>query len=467
MTVSVVMEEQALVEGAKVSVRPDFSLFVGESGAMKSVFKTIGRLLDNDSTVLVLGESGTGKELVARAIHQNSNRADRPMIVVNCGAIPEELLESELFGHEKGSFTGAIRTRIGKFELADKGLIFLDEIGDMSPSLQVKLLRILQERKFERIGGAKTIDVDVRVIAATNKNLEQAITEGKFREDLYYRLNVIPVELPPLRDRGDDPLALINHFVRQFNKSKSRNVTGFTNEAMASLRAYKWPGNVRELEHMMERLVVLKGEGTIEKDDLPPKLRSAEIKKEDQVYRDMLLVGEPEDLAGQGQLFTDHLSAKNAVTSSPGRVAGLTIPNPQDGALKIANGAGLSRVILPESPVSISAGADMDDSNVALTAGFAVGDANPENAYTTIAANANAFHEPVLPREGINLKEAVDRYETTLILAALERCSWVKNKAATLLGLNRTTLVEKLKKKGLMNGVVEEGPAGIVEEGAA
>lgn len=464
MTVSVVMEEQALVEGAKASVRPDFSLFVGESVAMKSVFKTIGRLLDNDSTVLVLGESGTGKELVARAIHQNSTRADKPMIVVNCGAIPEELLESELFGHEKGSFTGAIRTRIGKFELADKGMIFLDEIGDMSPSLQVKLLRILQERKFERIGGAKTIDVDVRVIAATNKNLEQAIADGKFREDLYYRLNVIPVELPALRDRGDDPLLLINHFVRQFNKSKSRNVTGFTNDAMAALRAYQWPGNVRELEHMMERLVVLKGGGTIEKDDLPPKLRAAEITKEDQVYRDMLLVGEPEDLAGQGQLFTDHLSAKNAVTSSPRRAGDLTIPISQDGAPKIANGAGLSRVILPESPVSISEMADMgvysmDDSNVALAAGFAVGDGNPESVYTTIAANANTFHEPILPREGINLKEAVDRYETTLILAALERCSWVKNKAATMLGLNRTTLVEKLKKKGLMNGIVEEGAA--------
>ncbi len=465
MTVSVVMEEQALVEGvSKVSVRPDFSRFVGESEAMKSVFKTVARLLDNDSTVLVLGESGTGKELVARAIHQNSTRADKPMIVVNCGAIPEELLESELFGHEKGSFTGAIRTRIGKFELADKGAIFLDEIGDMSPSLQVKLLRILQERRFERIGGARTMDVDVRVIAATNKNLEQAITEGKFREDLYYRLNVIPVELPPLRERGDDPLLLINHFVRQFNKSKSRNVTGFTNEAMASLRSYKWPGNVRELEHMIERLVVLKGEGTIEKDDLPPKLRAVEVKKDDQVYRDMLLVGEPEDLEGQGHLFTEYFSAKAVTTSSPGRVGDLTIPDPTNGAPKIANGAGLSRVILPESPVSISksadaAGAGMDDSNVALAAGFAVGGGNPETAYATIAANANSFHDPILPREGINLKEAVDRYETTIILAALERCSWVKNKAATLLGLNRTTLVEKLKKKGLMNGIPEEGAA--------
>jgi transcriptional regulator with GAF, ATPase, and Fis domain len=464
MTTSVVVEEPALVEGAKVSVRPDFSRFVGESEAMKSVFRIVSRLLDNDSTVLVLGESGTGKELVARAIHQNSTRADKPMIVVNCGAIPEELLESELFGHEKGSFTGAIRTRIGKFELADKGAIFLDEIGDMSPSLQVKLLRILQERRFERIGGARTIDVDVRVIAATNKNLEQAITEGKFREDLYYRLNVIPVELPPLRDRGDDPLLLINHFVRQFNKSKSRNVTGFTNEAMSSLRAYKWPGNVRELEHMIERLVVLKGEGTIEKEDLPPKLRAVEIKKDDQVYRDMLLVGEPEDLAGQGHLFTEHLASKTATISSPGRVGDLTISIPQDGAPKNGNGAGLSRVILPESPVSISTApsageAPQDDYNVALAAGFIVGGGDPETAYATAAANAISFHDPILPREGINLKEAVDRYETTIILAALERCSWVKNKAATLLGLNRTTLVEKLKKKGLMNGLAEEGAA--------
>jgi transcriptional regulator with GAF, ATPase, and Fis domain len=464
MTVSAVVEEQALVETpAKVSVRPDFSRFVGESEAMKSVFRTVSRLLDNDSTVLVLGESGTGKELVARAIHQNSTRAGKSMIVVNCGAIPEELLESELFGHEKGSFTGAIRTRIGKFELADKSTIFLDEIGDMSPSLQVKLLRILQERQFERIGGAKTMDVDVRVIAATNKNLEQAIIEGKFREDLYYRLNVIPVELPPLRDRGDDPLLLISHFIRHFNKSKSRNVTGFTNEATASLRAYKWPGNVRELEHMIERLVVLKGEGTIEKDDLPPKLRAVEITKDDQVFRDMLLVGEPEDLVSQGHLFTEHFSAKTAVTSSPGRVGHLTIPTSPNDAPKIANGAGLSRVILPESPVSIltadMAGSAIDDSNVALAAGFAVAGEGQETGYPANAANANSFHDPVLPREGINLKEAVDRYETTIILAALERCSWVKNKAATLLGLNRTTLVEKLKKKGLMNGIVEEGAA--------
>ncbi|MBF0291224.1 MAG: hypothetical protein HQK86_03610 [Nitrospinae bacterium] len=215
---------------------------------------------------------------------------------------------------------------------------------------------------------------------------------------------------------------------------------------------------------MIERLVVLKGEGAIEKDDLPPKLRDVEITKEDQVYRDMLLVGEPEDLASQGRLFTDHLSSKTGVISSPGRIGDLTIPISQDGAPKIANGAGLSRVILPESPVSILPAADtpesaIDDSNVALAAGFVIGGGNPETAYATIAANAESFHDPILPREGINLKEAVDRYETTLILAALERCSWVKNKAATLLGLNRTTLVEKLKKKGLMNGIMEEGAA--------
>jgi DNA-binding NtrC family response regulator len=258
---------------------------------------------------------------------------------------------------------------------------------------------------------------------------------------------------------------LLNHFIRRFNASKNRNVNGFAADAMAVMRAYNWPGNVRELEHMVERLVVLKGEGPIELSDLPPKLRSAEVTKGDQLYQDMLLVGEPEDLAEQGSLFTDHLSEKNAETSSPGRVGDLTMTIPTDDASKNVNGAGLSRGILPESPVSIppfivGEGATPDESNVALLAGFApaIDSANGQG-YAAVAANATSFHEPILPREGINLKEAVDRYETTIILAALERCDWVKNKAAALLGLNRTTLVEKLKKKGLLNGIPEEGAA--------
>ena len=219
---------------------PDYSSFIGHSPAINNVLSTITNLLDNDSTVLILGESGTGKELIAKAIHNNSDRRHLPLIVVNCAAIPEDLLESELFGHEKGSFTGAIRSRIGKFELADKGSIFLDEIGDMSPALQVKLLRALQEQEFERVGGARQVKVDVRVMAATNQDLEKAIAEKRFREDLYYRLNVIPIESPPLRDRRDDIPLLIGHFIQLFNKNKKRSIAGISPEALNILRAYKW-----------------------------------------------------------------------------------------------------------------------------------------------------------------------------------------------------------------------------------
>ncbi|MBI4665506.1 MAG: sigma-54-dependent Fis family transcriptional regulator [Nitrospinae bacterium] len=436
--IEVVEEPQTAV--IKSVTAPDFSRFVGESEAMKSVYKTVGRLLDNDSTVLVLGESGTGKELIAKAIHENSVRRDKPMITVNCGAIPEELLESELFGHEKGSFTGAIRTRIGKFELADKGAIFLDEIGDMSPTLQVKILRILQEKRFERVGGAKTIEVDTRVITATNIDLEKAIEAGRFREDLYYRLNVIPIELPPLRDRGGDITLLINHFVRHFNKTKSRMVTGVSAEAMACLKSYNWPGNVRELEHMMERLIVLKGEGLLEKHDLPAKLRQIKPKEDEQLYRDMMLVGEPEELAEQGII-----TAPKAEPVLAAQASNVTVIR-SDAQIAPVNGAGHSD---PRENLDVSQ--EAAEANVALAAGF--------DEPLDVPANNDSFHQPVLPDEGINLKEAVDKYETTLILAALDRCGWVKNKAAALLGLNRTTLVEKLKKKNLLNGLVEEGAA--------
>ncbi len=198
----------------------DFGKMIGYSDSMKQVFDTIEKVSRSDSTVIIFGESGTGKELVARAIHFNSDRKNNPMVPVNCGAIPEDLLESELFGHEKGAFTGAIRNRLGRFELAQGGTIFLDEIGDMSPSLQVKLLRVLQEKQFERIGGVKTIHADVRIIAATNQNLEKAVQENRFREDLYYRINVIPINLPPLRKRGPDIAILANYFIRKFSQAE-------------------------------------------------------------------------------------------------------------------------------------------------------------------------------------------------------------------------------------------------------
>ncbi|HUU51184.1 MAG TPA: sigma-54 dependent transcriptional regulator [Nitrospinota bacterium] len=313
-----------------------FENLLGNHEKMLEVFKLIETVADCNSTVLVYGESGTGKELVARAIHYNSNRQDRPLIPVNCGAIPEDLLESELFGHERGAFTGAIATRKGRFELASGGTIFLDEIGEMSPALQVKILRVLQEQEFERIGGSKSIRVDVRVIAATNKNLEEQVSNRTFREDLFYRLNVIPIDIPPLRVRTSDVPLLAYHFIEKFNKEKKRNIEEFSPECMQILMNYHWPGNVRELENLMERLVILKGKGTVVPEDLPEKLLAAR----------------------QGSL--------------------------------------VPKIEIPEA--------------------------------------------------GICFKSLVSEFEKKLIIQALDKSNWIKNKAAKLLNLNRTTLVEKIKK---------------------
>ena len=254
--------------------RYDFAQIIGRSDGIKKVFRTIEKVASSDSTVIIYGETGTGKELIATAIHFNSDRRDHPLIPVNCGAIPEDLLESELFGHEKGAFTGAIRSRVGRFELSQGGTIFLDEIGDMSPALQVKLLRVIQERRFERIGGVKTIHVDTRIITATNQDLEKAVSEKRFREDLFYRINVIPVHLPPLRKRKTDIPVLISHFLGKFNRLKKGNVERIDSEAMNCLIEYRWPGNIRELENLIERFVVMKGEGSIGMEDLPEKMRN-------------------------------------------------------------------------------------------------------------------------------------------------------------------------------------------------
>ncbi|MDI6686600.1 MAG: sigma-54 dependent transcriptional regulator [Desulfobacterales bacterium] len=251
----------------------DFGKLTAYSDSMKQVLEKIKKVASSDSTIAIYGESGTGKELVARALHFNSKRKARPLVTVNCGAIPEELLESELFGHEKGAFTGALRSRVGRFELAHGGTIFLDEIGDMSPSLQVKLLRVIQERRFERIGGIKTINVDVRIITATNQDLEKFVAEKRFREDLFYRINVIPIHLPPLRARKTDIPAMANIFLKTFNRLKEKNVDGLTPEAMNYLTNYHWPGNVRELQNLIEMLVVMKECGKIEVNDLPDKIR--------------------------------------------------------------------------------------------------------------------------------------------------------------------------------------------------
>ncbi|MEF2145053.1 MAG: sigma-54 dependent transcriptional regulator [Desulfovibrionaceae bacterium] len=330
---------------------------IGESPVLQEVFHILGKVAPTDSTVLVTGESGTGKELLVRALHRNSRRRDNPFVPINCGAIPKELLESELFGHEKGAFTHAIRTRPGRFELADGGTIFLDEIGEMDLSLQVKILRALQEKEIERVGGTSIKKVDVRVVAATNRDLEEEVSAGRFREDLFYRLNVIPLRLPPLRERSEDILILANHFLGGFCGVKSRKKMFLSPEAEAMLLSYSWPGNVRELENFMERLSILCDGDTIKAEDLPAK-----------IWKDV---------------------GKEPV----------------------------------KRPVPVAA-----------PMGFAWPQLKD------------------LQNKGLGLKEFLESIEDRLILEALERAGGVKNQAAEILAIKRTTLIEKLKKRKLLDG---------------
>jgi len=257
---------------SREKIRQSSKKFIGQSQAIRKVLTTVELINSSDSTVLITGETGTGKEVIAKAIHDSGSRSDMPFVSINCGAIPEELLESELFGHVKGAFTGAIHARTGRFERANKGTIFLDEIGDMSLKLQVKLLRILQERCFEPVGGNQTINIDVRVIAATHQNLEKLIMERMFREDLYYRLNVIPIQLPPLRERGEDIFLIADHFIRHFNHTRGSSIEGLSEETRKILSSYNWPGNVREIQNLIERIATLKREGQITRDDLPDRM---------------------------------------------------------------------------------------------------------------------------------------------------------------------------------------------------
>ncbi|RJP20260.1 MAG: sigma-54-dependent Fis family transcriptional regulator [Deltaproteobacteria bacterium] len=312
---------------------------IGVSEPIQEVLSLVRKVADTDSTVLITGESGTGKELVARAVHYLSPRADRMLVPINCSAIPGELLESELFGHVKGAFTGAHAARAGKFEAAHNGTIFLDEIGEMSPNLQTKLLRVLQEKSVTPVGGNRAIPVDARVIAATNKDLDEEVSEGRFRSDLFYRLNVIPIRIPPLRERRDDIPVLVSHFIARYDREKGRALEGIRPDALEALLRYPWPGNVRELENLVERVVVLKGSGWIEASDIPGKILRA------------------------------------------------------DGFLKSAI--------------------------------------------------------PVLGESGLDMKSATEDFENALIRQALHLAGGNKNRAATLLGLKRTTFVEMLKRKNL------------------
>jgi len=269
-----VVEKQELVKEVlylrdEVARDHRFENLVGRNARMQEIYALITRIADNNATVLLNGESGTGKEVLARAIHQQSNRNHRPFVAVNCAAIPSELLESELFGHERGAFTGAIATKVGKFELANGGTLFLDEVGSMRFDLQAKILRALQEREIERVGGTRIIKIDVRVLAATNRDLKKAVEEGTFREDLYYRLNVVPITLPPLRQRRDDVPLLVEHFIAKYNREFNRRVKGFSAGATAALYQYEWPGNVRELENVIERAVALAQSEIISLRELP------------------------------------------------------------------------------------------------------------------------------------------------------------------------------------------------------
>ncbi|MEW6608005.1 MAG: sigma-54 dependent transcriptional regulator [bacterium] len=274
-----IVVSKALQLYKEIKKEAKFDGIIGKSQKIKEVHKLINQVAKTNTSVLIIGETGTGKELVAKAIHRLSLRHDKPFIAVNCVALPENLLQSELFGHEKGAFTGAINQRLGRFELANTGTIFLDEVGEMDMPMQIKLLRVLQEREFERVGGTKTIKVDVRVIAATNRDLERAVKEGKYREELFYRLNVVPIFLPPLRERKDDIPILLEHFLKIFNLRTNKNILEITKEAQEILTLYDWSGNIRELENVVERMVVLAQGDKIDIEDIPNNIIKAKEKR--------------------------------------------------------------------------------------------------------------------------------------------------------------------------------------------
>ncbi|MEE9558908.1 MAG: sigma-54 dependent transcriptional regulator [Candidatus Brocadiales bacterium] len=298
----------------------EFENIIGSSGSMQEVFEMVQKVAVTDSSVIIYGESGTGKELIAHAIHTHSGRREKSFVKLNCVAIPEGLLESELFGHEKGSFTGAVSQKIGKFELATEGTIFLDEIGDMTLTTQAKILRVLQEREFERVGGTKTVQVDVRIIAATNKDLQKAVEEKQFREDLYFRLNVVPVYLPPLRERKEDIPSLVEHFLKEVSQRVKKQINDVSTDAMDALMEYPWPGNVRELENCIERACVVTNGELITKDCLPLYMSVAGEKRES------IAKGSIDEVlaATEKKLILDALKQSGGVQAKASRLLSIT-----------------------------------------------------------------------------------------------------------------------------------------------
>ena len=312
-------ENLRLTEALNGGIRP--GNIIGETTNMRGLYSMVRRVAATNATVLILGESGVGKELVARAIHDSSNRNDAPFVTLNCAALPESIIESELFGHERGAFTGAVSERKGRFELADGGTIFLDEIGELGLNMQAKLLRVLQEREFERVGGVKTLRTDVRVLAATNRDLEEEVRTGSFREDLYYRLNIIPLTVPPLRERKADILPLVNHFIEKTNRRNGLNIQRISTPAIDMLMAYHWPGNVRELENCIERAAILSEDGVIHGNHLPPTLQVASP-----VHREGVSEGSLQQRldALEYELLVDGLKATRGNLSKSAEMLGLT-----------------------------------------------------------------------------------------------------------------------------------------------
>jgi len=304
-----------------------FDNIIGTSPAMQKVFQRMEKIVETDSTILILGESGTGKELVAKALHFNGPRKDKPYVAINCGAIPSELLESELFGHVKGSFTGAVSDKAGKFEVANGGTIFLDEIGTMPQHLQTKLLRVLQEQEIERVGSSKALKLNVRVISATNANLQEEVRQGRFRDDLFYRLNVIPIELPPLRDRREDISVLVRHFLQKICHEMRRPVMNISPAAMRALEAYNWPGNVREIENVVERIVALTDGNMIHPSDLPEGIGKVAIDGHQDLYAPRVTsdgVDMPQVISGiEKRLISEALEMGKGVKARAARMLGI------------------------------------------------------------------------------------------------------------------------------------------------
>ena len=302
-----------------------FENIIGKSKAMKEIFGMVRQIADSKSTVLVMGESGTGKELISRAIHYNGNRKNSPFVTINCAAIPETLIESELFGHEKGSFTNAIEKKLGRFEVAHQGTLFLDEIGELSLSTQAKILRFLEEKEFNRVGGSKTIKVDVRLITATNRDLNQLLKKGVFREDLYYRINVVPIIIPPLRERKEDIPPLLDHFIKKYNEEGHKKVKGVSKEALEFIMNYEWPGNIRELENSIERVIALTSNEYIQPDELPIPLTN--ISKINGI-RESILSGKVSFLEAEEEfekgIIMDALKKTNYIQSHAAEMLGIS-----------------------------------------------------------------------------------------------------------------------------------------------